>query len=257
MNTTALARLRETTPHIGTWISMGSPVIAELAAEIGFDWLLFDLEHGCATDAALFAQLQAIRGTNAAAIVRVGAPHPELILRVLDWGADGIMVPHVSSAAEAEACVQAAHYPPRGRRGFSRSPRAFGYGLRLPGDPKTIPPPLIMAQIESAESVEQARAIAAVDGIDVLFVGPADLRLDLEARPVKARLDYEASLKEVAAAAAGAGKQCGILLRGTTEFEKFQKLGFTHLAIDTDVVVLRTGYQSILADVAKSRASEK
>ena len=246
MNTTTLTRLRETKPHLGTWISLGSSAIAELAAEIGFDWLLFDLEHGCATDAALFAQLQAIRGTNAAAIVRVGAPHPELILRVLDWGADGIMVPHVSSVAEAEACVQAAHFPPRGRRGFSRSPRAFGYGLRLPGDPKTIPPPLIIAQIESAESVEQARAIAAVDGIDALFVGPADLRLDLEARPVKARLDYEASLKEVAAAAAGAGKQCGILLRGTGEVGKFQDLGYTFLAVDTDVVVLRTGYQAII-----------
>lgn len=251
MNTTLLARLREKKPHPGTWMSIGSPVIAELAAECGFEWLLFDLEHGCATDAALFAQLQAIRCANTAAIVRVGAPHPELILRVLDWGAEGIMVPHVSTAAQAAACVDAAHYPPTGHRGFARSTRTYSYGLRPPGAPETIPQPLIMAQIEDIEGVENAREIAAVPGIDVLFVGPGDLRFDLDARPAQAKRDFDACLKEVVAAAAGAGKQSGILIRGAAEIGKFRDLGFTHIAIDTDIGVLRAGYQSILAGAAK------
>ncbi len=237
MNT---ARLREQQPHLGTWLSIGSPVIAELAAECGFDWLLFDLEHGCASESALFAQLQAIRGTNVAAIVRVGAPHADLIARVLDRGADGIMVPHVASAAEAEHCVQAAHYPPRGRRGFSRSVRASGYGLR----PPTTEPPLIFAQIENIEGVESAREIAKVDGIDVLFVGPADLRFDLAARPAQATRDFDACLREVATA----GKPCGILVRDRAEADKLRQLGFTHLAFDSDLGILRAGYQSILAN---------
>jgi 2-dehydro-3-deoxyglucarate aldolase/4-hydroxy-2-oxoheptanedioate aldolase len=251
MNPATLARLREKKPHRGTWLSIGSPVIAELAAECGFDWLLFDLEHGCGSEAALFGQLQAIRGTGAAAIVRVGAPHADLIARVLDWGADGIMVPHISTAAEAEACVRAMRYPPHGTRGFSRSVRAYGYGLRPP-DAHSLPPPLLFAQIETIEAVENARAIAAIEGVDVLFVGPADLRFDLEAQPAQATRDYDACLREVAAAASAAGRQSGILIRDAEEVPKFHQLGYTLLAIDSDLGILRVGYQRILASDSKS-----
>ncbi|MEQ1861070.1 MAG: aldolase/citrate lyase family protein [Chthoniobacteraceae bacterium] len=225
--------LRERQPNLGTWLSIGSSVIAELAAQCGFDWLLFDLEHGCASESALLAQLQAAR--DVAKIVRVGAPHADLIARVLDWGADGIMVPHVASAAEAEACVSAMRYPPRGTRGVSRSVRAHGYGLRAfePAEP------LFFAQIETIEAVERAAEIAQVDGVDVLFVGPADLRFDLEAR--KASHDYDACLREVAAAS----KPCGILLRDPAEADKVRKLGFTHIAFDSDLGILRSGYQRI------------
>ena len=88
---------------IGTWLSVGSPVIAEVAALCGFDWVLLDLEHGSAPEAAIPDQLRALRGSQTKGIVRVGAPHPDLIARVLDWGADGVMVPHVNSVAEAAA----------------------------------------------------------------------------------------------------------------------------------------------------------
>jgi 2-keto-3-deoxy-L-rhamnonate aldolase RhmA len=244
------ARTRERQLHLGTWLSVGSPIIAELAAESGFDWLLFDLEHGCGSEAALLPQLQAIRGSKAAAIVRVGAPHADLIARVLDWGADGIMVPHVSSAGEAEACVRAAHYPPRGKRGFSRTVRATGYGVR-PFDPAGADAaPLICAQIENIEGVENSRAIAAVEGIDVLFVGPADLRFDLEARSALATRDYEACLREVAASAAAAGRQCGILLRDPGQLTRHRELGFTQIAIDSDLGLLRAGYQTIVASTS-------
>lgn len=225
-------------------------MIAELAAESGFDWLLFDLEHGAGSEGALLGQLQAIRGARAAAVVRVGAPHPDLIGRVLDRGAHGIMVPHVSSAAEAEASVRAAHYPPRGRRGVARSVRACGYGLHPFGNPETMVRPMLMAQIETTEGVEHARAIAGVDGIDVLFVGPADLQFDLRARPEQAARDYRGCLAEVAAAAAAAGKQCGILLRDPAETGAFRKLGFTILALESDLAILRKGFQSLLAERA-------
>jgi len=235
------ASLRDRQPRLGTWMSIGSPIIAELAAQSGFHWLLFDLEHGCGTEGALLPQLQAMRGSSAAAIVRVGAPNADLVARVLDWGADGIMVPHVSSAAEAAACVKAMRYPPLGTRGVSRSVRAFEFGLR-PFEPAH---PIFFAQIETLDAVERAAEIAQVDGVDVLFVGPADLQFDLQTRG-SASPGYDECLARVAHAAAGAGKMCGLLLRERGDIPWLRALGFTHLAIESDLSLLRAGYRAIL-----------
>ncbi len=232
--------------HLGTWLSIGSPIIAELAGEAGFDWLLFDLEHGCGSEAALLPQLQATRGSSVQKIVRVGAPHPDLILRVLDWGADGLMVPQVNTANEAEQVVQAAHYAPRGRRGFSRTVRAYGYGLRPP-NADALPTPFILAQIETLEGVANARAIAAVDGISALFVGPADLNFDIKTRG--SERSYQNCLREVVSAAADAGKPCGILVRQAADLPQYQELGFTWIAIDSDLALLREGFLRVRASV--------
>ena len=215
MTNETLARVRRPEPFIGTWLSIGSPIIAELAAASGFDWLLFDLEHGAHSDAVLMGNLQAIKGAAALAIVRVGAPHPDLILRALDWGSAGIMVPHIESAAEAAACLQAMYYPPRGRRGVSRSARVYEYGLRAMPAPADLPQPLFFAQIETLRGIEQVREIAAVDGVDVLFVGPADLAFDLAVRRNGNGHEptYDGCLNAVAAAARVTGKQAGILVR--------------------------------------------
>jgi 2-keto-3-deoxy-L-rhamnonate aldolase RhmA len=232
---------------IGTWMSIHSPVIAELAAQCGFDWLLFDLEHGCGTEASILPQLQAIRGTAAQAIVRVGEPHRDLISRVLDWGAHGIMVPHVNSAAEAESVVRASRYSPVGTRGFSRTVRANDYGLR---PIESVPSPLIVAQIETLESVNRAAGIAGVDGVDVLFVGPSDLRHDIAEKRVvnvsKHGEQYEECLLRVLDAARHAGKQAGILIRDVAELEKHREMGFTYIAVDSDIAILRKSYLQVL-----------
>lgn len=228
---------------IGTFLSAGSPVIVELAAGCGYDWLLFDFEHGCASEAALPDMLRAMGGSRTKPIVRVGAPHADLIGRVLDWGAHGIMVPHVNSAAEAEACVQAMLYSPRGKRGFSRSARAYGYGLRPPETASDVPAPLFMAQIETIEGVEHASDIAAVDGVEVLFVGPADLQFDLKARPKRATKAYETCLEDVCQVSAQAGKACGILARDAADVPRFAKMGFSYIAVDSDLAILRKGFQ--------------
>lgn len=230
---------------LGTFLSLGSPLVAELAAECGFQWLLLDLEHGASTDATLLPQLMATKGTSTQVIVRFGIPHADQVLRAMDWGAHGIMIPRVTSAAEAAACVQAASYAPRGHRGFSRSARTYGLGLRPPTSMESIPQPLIMAQIENIEGVAHADEIAAVDGVDVLFVGPADLQFDLAARPELATLSYEECLISVASAAQSAGKACGILLRDAAEIPKFRDLGYTYLALDSDVALLRKGFLAL------------
>jgi 2-dehydro-3-deoxyglucarate aldolase/4-hydroxy-2-oxoheptanedioate aldolase len=245
MNTITVEKLRSGKICHGTWLSVGSPVIAELAALSGFDWALLDLEHGSEPEAALPNQLRALQGRNTAAIVRVGFPHPDLIARVLDWGAEGIMVPHVNSAGAAEAIVQAAHYAPRGHRGYSRTVRTYDYGLNPPG--AEIPTPLIMAQIETIEGVEHAAEIARVSGIDSLFVGPADLQFDLKNRPDSAPGDYAHCLTVVNEAAQAAGKSTGILVRDGNDLMALGELGFTHLAIDSDISILRKAYQEILS----------
>jgi 2-dehydro-3-deoxyglucarate aldolase len=233
--------------RIGTWLSIGSPVIAELAAQSGFHWVLMDLEHGCESEAALPNQLRALRGSGTRAIVRVGAPHADLIARVLDWDADGVMVPHVESAEEAQAIVRAAYYPPLGRRGVSRTVRAYDYGLNPPsGGP---PRPLILAQIETVAGVEQAEEVAKVDGVDALFVGPADLQFDLRHGSKDRSEEFASCLAKVVAAAASAGKSAGILVREADDLEVKKRLGFTWIAVESDLSILRKVYQQTLAGV--------
>lgn len=223
----------------GTWLSIGSPVIAELAAQSGFDWLLIDLEHGCGNESSILPQLQAIRGSEAKGVVRVGAPYPDLIARTLDWGAHGIMVPHVNSANEAESIVKATRYSPRGSRGYSRTVRANDYGMR---PIEEVPPPIVMAQIETIEGVNHASEIAAVDGIDVLFIGPSDMRYDLQQRAEIAPGDFDFCVAQVVEAARDAGKDTGILARDPGDVKKFQDLGFKYIAVDSDLAILRKSY---------------
>ncbi|MBL9115786.1 MAG: hypothetical protein JNJ83_12325 [Verrucomicrobiaceae bacterium] len=230
--------------RIGTFLSIGSPAVTELAAEAGFDWVLIDLEHGCESEAALPNQLRALRGSNILAIVRVSAPHADLIGRVLDWGADGIMVPHVDTPEQAEHCVNSAWYPPKGHRGVSRTVRAYGYGLRLPAG--ELPRPVILAQIETLQGVNNAKEIAAVGGIDALFIGPADLSYDLKAR--NAGETYDECVSAVSAAAAAHKKGTGILVRHADDKEKLKSLGFEWLAMDSDLSLVREGFRRNLAE---------
>ncbi len=241
--------MRSPQPFLGTWLSIGSPIIAEIAAISGFDWLLIDLEHGATSEATLMCNLQAIGGHGAKTIVRVGTPHPELILRVLDWGSSGIMVPHVESAEGARQCVQAMRYPPRGMRGVSRSARAYNYGMRPMSE---VTQPFFLAQIESLIGVEQVEAIAAVEGVDVLFVGPADLNHDLSAQGNGQTPTYEECLLRIAKAARAVGKPSGILLRNLDDLPRLHALGFTHFAIDSDVGILRSQFQNILSRARKA-----
>lgn len=235
--------LRQRHLQLGTWLQTGSSIVAELADASGFDWLLIDLEHGCGTDATVLPQLQAIH--RASGIVRVGAPHSDLIARALDWGAAGIMVPMVSSVDKAEASLRAMHYPPRGDRGLARMVRGLDFGLRAAE--AELPRPVFFAQIETIEGVENARAIAALDGVDVLFVGTMDLQLHLQTYPERATRDYAACLREVASAAESAGKACGLFMRKGDDAAALQAMGYTHLGIETDITVLREGYRQIVS----------
>jgi 2-keto-3-deoxy-L-rhamnonate aldolase RhmA len=236
--------------HVGTWLSLGSPVAAEVAALCGLDWVLLDLEHGCGSEADLPDQLRALRGSPTRAIVRTVGLDAGQIGRALDHGADGVMVPHVNSAGEARDVVTAATYPPRGRRGVARTVRAHDYGLR----PVATTPPLLVAQIETAAAVAAADAIAEVDGIDVLFVGPADLERDLAGRPPGTCPDFETCVARVVTVARAAGKAAGILVRDLAELSGRRQQGFTVLAVQSDVGLLRDAFRAL---VAAARAGQE
>ena len=230
---------------LGTWISVGSPPITEMVSAMGFDWLLMDLEHGFMHESDLLANMQAVRG-DVKIIVRMGDFHPGFIARVLDWGADGIMMPHVSNGAQAAEIVDAMRYPPMGNRGFSSSSRSFGYGETAPKDICSWQPPLFLAQIENCEGVANAREIAAVEGVDMLFVGPRDLTLALSVTP--GAMSYSHALEIVSAAAAEAGKQAGILISPEENSIAMRAAGYNCLAIGSDMSVLRAGYKKIITN---------
>ena len=226
---------------LGTFLSLGSPTVAEVCGKYPFDWILIDCEHGAgASEDALFRTLQAMGPTKAKKIVRLGSPEHAQIQHALDWGADGLMIPHVDTPDIARKALDSMLYPPKGRRGYSRSVRAFGYGTALPENP---PKPILFAQIETLEAVENVAAIATVDGVDVLFVGPADLGFDLKARGASVTLDD--CLPKVAAAAKAAGKFAGILTRDDADVQKRLALGYTHQAVDSDLGILRRRWQEL------------
>lgn len=234
------SKLRSAEPCLGTWLSSGSPMIAELASQCGFGWLLLDMEHGCLTEADLIANLRAAHGSDTMLIVRVPTHDAGLIGRALDWGADGIMVPHVNTAEEAAAIVSAMRYPPDGARGYSRSVRAYGYGLHKP---ETRPAPILFVQIETAEAVRNVRGIAAVPGVDVLFVGPADLGLSLSVEADAPA--FEDALDHVVCAVHEKGLRAGILVRNAADTADLLQRGFTKLAIDSDISILRSRFLAI------------
>lgn len=226
---------------LGTFLSLGSPTVAEVCGKYPFDWILIDCEHGAgASEDALFRSLQAMGPTKAKKIVRLGSPEHAQIQHALDWGADGLMIPHVDTPDVARKALDSMLYPPKGRRGYSRSVRAFGYGTALPENP---PKPILFVQIETLEAVGNAASIAVVDGVDVLFVGPADLGFDLKARGASVTLDD--CLPKVAMAAKAAGKFAGILTRDDAEVRKRLALGYTHQAVDSDLGILRRRWKEL------------
>lgn len=237
---TTAQKLRSPAVCLGTFISSGSSTVVELAAMCGLDWLLLDMEHGALTEAGLLDCLRVVSSRDVAAVVRVPTHEAGLIGRALDRGAHALMAPHVESAAQAEALVRAMNYAPTGDRGYSRTVRAYDYGLVAP---ESVERPLLFAQIETLAGVEQVEAIAKVPGVDVLFVGPADLKLSLAAH--QSNITYEDALVRVITAANAAGIHTGILARERNDVPKLLAMGFTKVAVDSDLALLRAGFLSI------------
>lgn len=236
----------------GTFLNLGSSLTVEMAGCAGFDWLLLDHEHGPGGEETLLHQLQAASATPAFPVVRIAANEAPRFKRVLDVGAGGVMVPWVNTAAEAKAAVAAMRYPPRGIRGVAKMNRACDFGVTF-GDyyAHAHERLVLMTQIETPEGVENSAAIAAVDGVDVLFIGPADLSTSLGLQDQFDHPTYRAAVKKIAESARAAGKATGILLLNPALLPICAEFGITVIALGSDGGHVNAGLRASAATLRK------
>jgi 4-hydroxy-2-oxoheptanedioate aldolase len=234
----------------GLFLDLGSPFSAEICARAGYDWLVVDLEHGAGTEAGLVGLLQSVEVGGSVPLVRPQSGERLRIGRALDLGAAGIVVPRLESAAEAREAVTYLRYPPAGVRGVALRTRGAGMGTVGHGDVARIDERIVgIVQIESVGALREADAIAAIDGVDVLFVGPADLSHSLG---VPGRFDdetYLAALRTVVDACAAHGKSAGILVYDTAVVARHLELGFRFVGIGADGAFVGNGAAQTLAAV--------
>jgi 4-hydroxy-2-oxoheptanedioate aldolase len=234
----------------GTWLNLGSSITAEMAGLCGFDWVVLDHEHGPGSDTTIIQQLQGVAATQTVPFVRIAANDPVRFKRVLDAGAHGVMVPYVSTPAEAQAAAAAMRYPPRGVRGVAKLTRATGYGLTFDDYFAHAHEWLVtLTQVETTEAVSHAETIAAIDGVDVLFVGPMDLTTSLGIPGQYEHPEALAAFRRVAAAARGAGKAAGILLMNPAHVTMCREMGYTVIALGSDGGAASAGMRQALTEL--------
>ena len=234
----------------GTFLNLGSSISVEIAGQCGFDWFMIDLEHGSGNWEILGRQLQALNGSPTAPVVRLPANQPVLFKRALDMGASGVMIPQIGSVQEARQAVASLRYPPEGIRGAAGSPRAAGFGTNFSEYFSRANKDLItVIQIERKEALDCIDEIAAVDGVDVLFIGPLDLSISLG---IPMQFDHPLFLearKKVVKAALLAGKAPGITTPNADQLQEVIDLGFTFLAVGGDTGLIANGMRNIASAI--------
>ena len=235
---------------LGTFVGMASPVVAEVCAAAGFDWLLLDLEHGSGGEEQARSSVPAAAAYGVPTIVRVESDDRIRVGRVLDAGAAGVMFPRLDTAEQVQAAVTHLRYPPRGDRGVATYNRACRFGLDPDALDRADEEILSIVQIESSRAVVAAEEIAAVDGVDVLFVGPRDLSHDLGVPGQVTAPVFLDALEKVRLAAAKYDKACGLLVPdGAAAAAKIAE-GWTFVTIGSDSALLAS---AAAAQIAKAR----
>ncbi|MDH5637319.1 MAG: aldolase/citrate lyase family protein [Nitrospinota bacterium] len=234
---------------IGATITMNSPVVAELFSHLGFDWLWFETEHSSLSVAEVQAMLQTTNGAHITTIVRVPWNDKTLIKRMLDTGPDGIIIPLVNSAEEAEAAVRAMKYPPWGERGAGLS-RAQCYGLHMPEYMKTANDEVLtILMIEHIKAVENIDEILAVKGVDSIMVGALDLSGSMGMLGQTTDPKVEAEIQKVLAACKKVNMPAGIITTSPDQANERIKQGFTNIILGIDVLYMLGGASEALGKV--------
>jgi 2-keto-3-deoxy-L-rhamnonate aldolase RhmA len=232
-------RVRNGDVTLGTFLNLGSALVAEVCALSGFDWLLVDLEHGAGGEEGLVGELLAGAAHDVPMLVRVESAERIRVGHALDLGASGVMFPRLDTADEVATAISHMSYPPRGDRGVATYNRARRFG----GDTRTTSEVndalLCVVQIETSLGLSHVADIAATPGVDVLFVGPSDLSTALGS---PGQLDagvYLDALDRVVAAARSAHVAAGILVGDVDGIEAHLERGFTFVAVASDSALLR------------------
>ena len=224
--------------QIGLWSSLCSPIVAEIIGYSGFDWILVDTEHSPNEPPAVLAQLQALQAGTATPIVRPAWNDPVLLKRLLDIGAQAVLVPFVQNAEEAAKAVAACRYPPSGIRGITVSGRGSRYG-RVPDYLKRADAEIcVLVQVETGEALSQLEAIASVDGVDGVFIGPADLSASLGHIGNPGHPEVQEAIKGAAARLTAIGKPAGILTASEADARRYIEWGYRFVAVGSDLGLL-------------------
>lgn len=245
--------LRARRPQAGLWMSLGSESSVEIASLCGAGWLLIDMEHSPNEAMMVMNQLRAAVD-GARCVVRPPCSDPVVTKRLLDIGTRNLMFPMIETAEQAREVVSWTRYPPQGIRGISGVVRANGYGtdsryLDTYTDELTI-----IVQVESPEAIRNIPEIAAVEGIDSIFIGPGDLMASLGKAGTQEDVEHTRLIDEGLKSIHEAGIAAGILGYGQAKASEYFAAGFDYVAVGADTWMLVTGFKALLSAIEHSDA---
>ncbi|MEP6876069.1 MAG: 2-dehydro-3-deoxyglucarate aldolase [Burkholderiales bacterium] len=239
------ADLRAGKRLIGCWCSLANPITTEVLGVAGFDWILLDGEHSPNDVITFIPQLMALKDSVSAPVVRPSWNNPVELKRLLDGGFYNFLIPFIESGEEAARAVAATRYPPQGFRGVSVAQRGNRYGT-VPGYFEGVNEQIcVMVQIESGKGVAAAAEIAAVEGVDGLFVGPSDLAAGLGHLGNANHPDVQAAMAKIFDAAKASGKPVGILAGVEADARRYIAQGASFVAVGSDLGVFRAATQAL------------
>ncbi|MBV7485814.1 4-hydroxy-2-oxoheptanedioate aldolase [Bordetella sp. BOR01] len=241
--------LRVGHPQIGLWAGLANAYTAEICAGAGFDWLLLDGEHAPNTLQTLLGQLQAVAAYPVAPVVRPPWNDFVQIKQILDAGAQTLLVPMIQSAQEAAAAVGAMRYPPHGIRGLGSALARSSRWNRIPGYLQRANDEMcLLVQIETPQGVQALDDILAVDGVDGVFIGPADLSASMGHLGNPGHADVCAMIDDAIVRIVQAGKAAGILHADPAQARHYLELGATFVAVGVDATLLARATEKLAAD---------
>ena len=251
------AALQEGRVQIGLWEGLASPYTTEIVAGAGFDWIVLDGEHAPNDVPLLVSQLQAMKGTTSHAIIRPPIGETWIIKQMLDIGAQTLLIPMVDSKEMAETMVKAVRYPPHGVRGVGAALARASAFNRIPDYLPTANDEIcLLLQVESRAGLEALDAIASTDGVDGVFIGPADLAADMGYLGKPGAPEVQAEVEKALAKIQAHGKAAGILIGDLSLAKRYLELGATFVAIGNDVTLLANATTKLLDDFKKAEAAK-
>jgi 4-hydroxy-2-oxoheptanedioate aldolase len=231
--------------QLGLWHSLSSPLVAEILADSGFDWILLDTEHAPNELPMVLAELQAMSGGSAHAVVRPAWNDPVIIKRLLDVGAQSLLIPYVETEEEATRAVMSVRYPPQGFRGFASQARASRYG-RIKGYHATANAEIcLLLQVETKRGLENLERIAGVEGVDGIFIGPGDLSAALGYLGQANHPEVVKTIDEAIRRIKDVGSAPGILTGDPELAQHYIELGCLFAAVGSDVGLLANGAEQL------------
>ena len=239
--------LREGRQQIGLWNSLPGPVVAELLATCGFDWVVIDTEHSVTDIPDTLGMMQAMAPYRTHPVVRPAANDAVMVKRVLDLGAQTIILPYVQTVEEARAAVASIRYAPRGMRGVAGMTRASVFGQVAGYHQRAEEELCLILQVETIEALGRIPEIAAVDGVDGLFIGPADLAASMGHVGNAAHPEVVAAIEAGIKAIVAAGKPAGILTLDKAFARRCMEWGTTFTAVGMDIALLANAARGLAA----------